>query len=163
MTNPTGRFVRGGPMADTGLTGRKIIVDTYGGVVPHGGGSFSGKDPTKVDRTGSYAARWIAVNIVRADLAKRAEVQVAYSIGIARPLSLNVNTFGTGKLPDSKFREVVGKAFDLRPGMIIKNLGLRRPLYRQVAVYGHFGRPELNLPWEKTDKAAVLKRILHEY
>lgn len=158
LVNPTGRFVLGGPQADTGVSGRKIIVDTYGGVVPHGGGSFSGKDPTKVDRTGAYAARWVAVNLVGAGLAERAEVQLAYSIGVAKPLSLNVNTFGTGTLPDRDLREIVGKAFDLRPGMIIKQLGLRRPIYRQVASYGHFGRPELKLPWEKTDKVAALRR-----
>lgn len=159
LVNPTGRFVLGGPVADTGLTGRKIIVDTYGGVVPHGGGSFSGKDPTKVDRTGSYAARWVAVNLVKAGLAQRAEVQLAYSIGVAKPLSLNINTFGTGKYPDGGLREAVLRVFDLRPGAIIKHLGLRRPLYRQVASYGHFGRPELRLPWEKVDKISELKKL----
>jgi len=158
FVNPTGRFVFGGPRADTGLTGRKIIVDTYGGVVPHGGGSFSGKDPTKVDRSGAYAARWVAVNLVAAGLAEKVEVQLAYSIGVSYPLSLNINTFGTGKLSDETLRGIVMKVFDLRPGAIIKQLGLRRPLYRQVASYGHFGRLELDLPWEKADKAAILTK-----
>lgn len=163
FVNPTGRFVFGGPQADTGVSGRKIIVDTYGGVVPHGGGSFSGKDPTKVDRTGAYAARWVAVNIVSAGLAKKAEVQLAYSIGISRPLSLNINSFGTGKIPDEKLRDIVQNVFDLRPGMIIKQLGLRRPIYRQLASYGHFGRPELKLPWERTDKAKMLRKAIKEF
>ncbi|MFY9457686.1 MAG: methionine adenosyltransferase, partial [Candidatus Spechtbacterales bacterium] len=154
--NPTGRFVIGGPQGDTGLTGRKIIVDTYGGVGSHGGGCFSGKDPSKVDRSGSYAARYVAKNIVAAGLAKKAEVRVAYAIGVAEPLSIMVNTYGTGKLPDDKLSEIIRKVFDLRPGMIIKNLDLRRPLYRQVAAYGHFGRDDLNLPWEKTDKVKEL-------
>lgn len=157
--NPTGRFVKGGPQADTGLTGRKIIVDTYGGMCSHGGGCFSGKDPTKVDRSGSYAARYTAKNIVAAGLAKKAEVRVAYAIGVAEPLMAHVNTYGTGKLPDDKLSKIVAKVFDLRPGMIIKNLNLRRPLYRQVAAYGHFGREDLNLPWEKTDKAKELKAL----
>lgn len=158
--NPTGRFVIGGPQGDTGLTGRKIIVDTYGGVGSHGGGCFSGKDPSKVDRSGSYAARYVAKNLVAAGLAKKAEVRVAYAIGVADPLSIMVNTYGTGKLPDDKLSEIVRKVFDLRPGMIIKNLGLRRPLYRQVAAYGHFGRDDLNLPWERTDRAKELKKFL---
>jgi S-adenosylmethionine synthetase len=156
--NPTGRFVIGGPQGDTGVTGRKIIVDTYGGMGRHGGGCFSGKDPTKVDRSGSYAARYVAKNIVSAGLAKKVEVQVAYAIGVARPLSLMVDTFGTGKIPDDRLAAIVYKHFDLRPGLIIKNLDLRRPLYRQVASYGHFGRNELNLPWEKTDKAKELRK-----
>lgn len=157
--NATGRFVKGGPQADSGLTGRKIIVDTYGGIGSHGGGAFSGKDPTKVDRSGSYAARYVAKNIVAAGLAKRAEVRLAYAIGVAEPLSVMVHTHGTGKLPDDKLSDIVKKVFDLRPGMIIKNLGLRRPLYRQVASYGHFGRDDLRLPWEKTDKVKELKEI----
>jgi S-adenosylmethionine synthetase len=160
FVNLGGRFVLGGFAADTGLTGRKIMVDTYGGLIPHGGGCFSGKDPTKVDRSGAYAARWVAVNLVAAGLAKKAEVQVAYAIGVARPLAVNVNTYGTGKIPDRQLGELVQKVFDLRPGMIIKALDLRRPLYRQVAVYGHFGRPELNLPWEKRDKVAKLKKMV---
>jgi len=159
LVNPTGRFVLGGPRADTGLTGRKIIVDTYGGVGSHGGGAFSGKDPTKVDRSGSYAARWVAKNIVAAGLAQKAEVQIAYSIGVARPLAIGVNSFSTGIISDKKISQIVGKVFDLRPGMIIKNLGLRRPIYRQVAAYGHFGRSDLNLPWEKTDRVKVLRKM----
>jgi S-adenosylmethionine synthetase len=156
--NPTGRFVIGGPQGDTGVTGRKIIVDTYGGYSRHGGGCFSGKDPTKVDRSGSYAVRYVAKNIVAAGLAKKCEVQVAYAIGIARPLSVMVDTFGTGEIPDTKIAQLVNEVFDLRPGLIIKNLHLRRPIYKQVAAYGHFGRPDLDLPWEKTDKAAELKK-----
>jgi S-adenosylmethionine synthetase len=156
--NPTGRFVIGGPQGDTGVTGRKIIVDTYGGYSRHGGGCFSGKDPTKVDRSGTYAARWVAKNIVAAGLARKCEVQLAYAIGIARPLSIMIDTFGTGEIPDTKTAKLVDDVFDLRPGMIIKNLKLRRPLYKQVAAYGHFGRLELDLPWEKTDKAAELKK-----
>jgi S-adenosylmethionine synthetase len=156
--NPTGRFVIGGPQGDTGVTGRKIIVDTYGGYSRHGGGCFSGKDPTKVDRSGTYAARWVAKNVVAAGLAKKCEVQVAYGIGIARPLSIMVDTFGTGRIPDMKIAKLIEEVFDLRPGMVIKHLELRRPLYRQVAAYGHFGRPELDLPWEKTDKASELKK-----
>jgi len=156
--NPTGRFVIGGPQGDTGVTGRKIIVDTYGGYSRHGGGCFSGKDPTKVDRSGTYAARWVAKNVVAAGLAKKCEVQVAYGIGIARPLSIMVDTFGTGEIPDTKTAKLIEEVFDLRPGMIIKHLKLRRPLYKQVAAYGHFGRPELELPWEKTDKANELKK-----
>lgn len=159
LVNPTGRFVLGGPRADTGLTGRKIIVDTYGGVGSHGGGAFSGKDPTKVDRSGSYAARWVAKNIVAAGLARKSEVQIAYSIGVARPLAIGVNSFGTGRIPDEKISEITNKVFDLRPGMIIKNLKLRRPIYRQVAAYGHFGRGDLDLPWEKTNKVKILKKL----
>jgi S-adenosylmethionine synthetase len=160
FVNPTGRFVTGGPKGDTGLTGRKIIVDTYGGVAPHGGGAFSGKDPTKVDRSGAYGARYIAKNIVAAGLSRKAEIQVAYAIGVPEPLAINVRTFNTGKIPDENIARAVKKIFDLRPGMLIKNLKLRRPIYRQIAAYGHFGRPELDLPWEKTDKIAELKRIL---
>ncbi len=156
--NATGRFVSGGPKADTGLTGRKIIVDTYGGIGSHGGGCFSGKDPTKVDRTGSYGARWVAKNLVASEICKEAEVKVAYVIGIAKPLSVDVNTFGTGKIKDEKIAEIIKKVFDLRPGILIKNLVLRRPLYRQVAAYGHFGRNDLNLPWEKTDKIKEIQR-----
>jgi len=156
--NTTGRFVVGGPQGDTGLTGRKIIVDTYGGMSRHGGGCFSGKDPTKVDRSGSYAARYVAKNVVAAGLAERLEVQIAYAIGRPEPMSVRVDTFGTGKVSDEKIAEAILKVFDLRPGMIIKNLDLRRPLYRQVAAYGHFGRPELNLPWERTDKVEELKK-----
>lgn len=155
--NPTGRFVIGGPQGDTGLTGRKIIVDTYGGYSRHGGGAFSGKDSTKVDRTGSYAARWIAKNIVAAKLATRAEVQIAYAIGIAEPLSVRVDTFGSGLVEDLLIAEAVSKVFDLRPGMIIKALNLRRPIYRQVAAYGHFGRNDLRLPWEQTDRVKQLR------
>jgi len=157
--NATGRFVIGGPKADTGLTGRKIIVDTYGGVGSHGGGCFSGKDPTKVDRSGSYGARWVAKNIVAAGLADKAEVRVAYVIGVPEPLSVDVDSFGTGKIPDEKISRIIRKVFDLRPGMLIKNLGLRRPLYRQVAAYGHFGRSDLDLPWERTDKVQNLRKL----
>jgi S-adenosylmethionine synthetase len=155
--NPTGRFVIGGPMGDAGVTGRKIIVDTYGGMGRHGGGSFSGKDPTKVDRSGAYAARWVAKNVVAAGLAERCEVQVAYAIGVARPLSINVETFGTGKVDDSKIVSLIDEHFDLRPGAIIRDLQLRRPIYQQLAAYGHFGRDDLDLTWEKTDKAALLR------
>jgi S-adenosylmethionine synthetase len=156
--NTTGRFVIGGPQGDTGLTGRKIIIDTYGGVGRHGGGAFSGKDPTKVDRSGSYAGRYVAKNIVAAGLADKCEVQFAYAIGVAKPLSVMVDTFGTGKIADERIVSLVDKHFDLRPGRIIKNLNLRRPIYKQVAAYGHFGRPDLDLPWEKTDKASALKK-----
>lgn len=156
--NPTGRFVIGGPQGDTGVTGRKIIVDTYGGYSRHGGGAFSGKDPTKVDRSGTYAARWVAKNVVAAGLAKKCEVQLAYAIGVARPLSIMVDTFGTGEIPDIKIAKLIEETFDLRPGLIIKHLKLRRPIYKQTAAYGHFGRPDLDLPWEKTDKAAELKK-----
>jgi len=155
--NPTGRFVVGGPLGDAGVTGRKIIVDTYGGMGRHGGGCFSGKDPTKVDRSGAYAARWVAKNVVAAGLADRCEVQVAYAIGIARPLSINVETFGTGKVDDSRIAELIDTHFDLRPGAIIHDLDLRRPIYQQVASYGHFGRDDLDLTWEKTNKADLLK------
>ncbi|MBZ4665392.1 methionine adenosyltransferase [Mahella sp.] len=154
--NPTGRFVVGGPQGDSGLTGRKIIVDTYGGYGRHGGGSFSGKDPTKVDRSANYAARYVAKNIVAAGLAKKCEVQLAYAIGVAHPVSVLVDTFGTGKVADDILVDLVKRNFDLRPAAIIKNLDLRRPIYRQVAAYGHFGRPDLDLPWEKTDKADIL-------
>ena len=156
--NPTGRFVIGGPMGDSGLTGRKIIVDTYGGVVRHGGGCFSGKDPTKVDRSGAYAARYIAKNIVAAGLADRVEIQVSYAIGVARPLSLMVETFGTGHVPDDKIIELVKKHFDLRPAAIIRDFDLRRPIYRPTAAYGAFGRDDLDLPWERTDKAELLRK-----
>ena len=155
--NPTGRFVVGGPQGDAGLTGRKIIVDTYGGYARHGGGAFSGKDPTKVDRSASYAARYVAKNIVAAGLATKCEVQLAYAIGVARPLSLMVETFGTGKVPEEKIEALIRKHFDLRPAAIIRDLDLRRPIYRQTAAYGHFGRDDLDLPWEKTDKAEMLR------
>jgi S-adenosylmethionine synthetase len=157
FTNPTGRFVVGGPMGDAGLTGRKIIVDTYGGMGRHGGGAFSGKDCTKVDRSGAYAARWVAKNIVAAGLATRCEIQVAYAIGVARPVSVNVETFGTGKLADEKITALVNRHFDLRPGAIIRDLDLRRPIYRQTAAYGHFGRDDVRLPWEDTSRAAILR------
>jgi S-adenosylmethionine synthetase len=155
--NPTGRFVIGGPMGDAGVTGRKIIVDSYGGMGRHGGGSFSGKDPTKVDRSAAYAARWAAKNIVAAGLADRCEIQVAYAIGVARPLSINVETFGTGRIPDKEISKLIAEHFDLRPGAIIRDLKLRRPIYRQTAAYGHFGRDDLNLPWEYTDRAEDLR------
>ncbi len=154
--NPTGRFVIGGPMGDAGLTGRKIMVDTYGGMARHGGGCFSGKDPTKVDRSGAYAARWVAKNVVAAGLADRFEIELAYGIGIARPLSVSIETFGTGKIPDERILALIERHFDLRPGGIIAALDLRTPIYRQTAVYGHFGREDLDLPWERTDKAALL-------
>ena len=154
--NPTGRFVTGGPMGDAGLTGRKIIVDSYGGMARHGGGAFSGKDPTKVDRSAAYAARWVAKNVVAAGLADRFEVEIAYGIGIARPISFSVESFGTGKLPDADLQRLVERHFDLRPAAIIAALDLRRPIYRQTAAYGHFGRPDLDLPWERTDKAELL-------
>jgi len=156
--NPTGRFVIGGPMGDAGVTGRKIIVDTYGGMGRHGGGAFSGKDPTKVDRSAAYAARYVAKNIVAAGLADRVEVQVAYAIGVAHPLSVNVETFGTAKIADEKIAALVNEHFDLRPGAIIRDLDLRRPIYRKTAAYGHFGRDDIEFPWEKTDKAAALKK-----
>ncbi|QRN84421.1 methionine adenosyltransferase [Chloroflexota bacterium] len=155
--NPTGRFVTGGPMGDAGVTGRKIIVDTYGGMGRHGGGAFSGKDPTKVDRSGAYAARWVAKNVVAAGLADRCEVQVAYAIGVAHPLSVNVETFGTGKIDDSRIAELINEFFDLRPGAIIRDLDLRRPIYQQLASYGHFGRDDLDLTWERTNKADLLR------
>jgi len=157
FVNPTGRFVIGGPMGDSGLTGRKIIVDTYGGMGRHGGGCFSGKDPTKVDRSAAYATRYAAKNIVAAGLADRCELQVAYAIGVARPLSVNVETFGTGRLEDSRIAALVEEVFDLRPGAIIKRFNLRRPIYQQTASYGHFGRDDLNLPWEKLDRVEDLK------
>jgi len=156
--NPTGRFVIGGPQGDTGLTGRKIIVDTYGGMARHGGGAFSGKDPTKVDRSGAYAARYVAKNLVAAGLADRCEVQLAYAIGVAHPVSIMVETFGTGKISEAEFVKLIESNFDLRPAGIIKELNLRRPIYQQVAAYGHFGRPDLDLSWEKTDKAAILRQ-----
>ncbi len=156
--NPTGRFVIGGPQGDSGLTGRKIIVDTYGGSAPHGGGAFSGKDPTKVDRSAAYAARWVAKNVVAAGLADKCQVQLAYAIGVARPVSVRVDTFGTGAVSDSELEAKVEKVFDLRPTAIINRLNLRRPIYRQLAAYGHFGRPELDLPWERTDMAEALLR-----
>lgn len=156
--NPTGRFVIGGPQGDTGLTGRKIIVDTYGGYARHGGGAFSGKDPTKVDRSATYAARYVAKNIVAAGLADKVEIQLAYAIGVARPVSVSVNTYDTGKVSNQKLVELVYKHFDLRPAGIIKELDLRRPIYRQTAAYGHFGRTDVDLPWERTDKADLLRR-----
>lgn len=157
FVNPTGRFVIGGPMGDAGLTGRKIIVDTYGGMGRHGGGAFSGKDSTKVDRSAAYAARWAAKNVVAAGLAERCEIQVAYAIGVASPLSVNVETFGTGKIENEKIAALVEEFFDLRPGAIIRDLGLRKPIYRQLAAYGHFGRDDLDLAWEKTDKADAMR------
>ena len=155
--NPTGRFVVGGPMGDAGLTGRKIIVDTYGGMGRHGGGAFSGKDPTKVDRSAAYAARYVAKNIVAAGLADRVEVQVAYAIGVAHPLSVNVETFGTATIDDDRIAALINEFFDLRPGAIIRDLGLRKPIYRKTAAYGHFGRDDIEFPWERTDKAEALK------
>jgi len=156
--NPTGRFVIGGPMGDAGVTGRKIIVDTYGGMGRHGGGAFSGKDPTKVDRSAAYAARWVAKNVVAAGLASRCEVQVAYAIGVARPLSINVETFGTGHISDERIANLIHENFDLRPGAIIRDLDLRRPIYRQTASYGHFGRTDIDLSWEHTNKADALRK-----
>ena len=158
--NPTGRFVIGGPNGDSGLTGRKIIVDTYGGAARHGGGAFSGKDCTKVDRSAAYAARYVAKNIVAAGLAKRCEIQLSYAIGVARPTSINIDTYGTGKLSDSKLIEIVRENFDLRPAGIIKMLDLRRPIYKQTAAYGHFGRTDVDLPWEKLDKVEDLRKYL---
>ena len=157
--NPTGRFVTGGPMGDAGLTGRKIIVDTYGGYARHGGGAFSGKDPTKVDRSACYAARYVAKNLVKAGLAKKCEVALAYAIGVAKPLNINVDTFGTGVIPDSKIRDIVMQVFDLRPLAIIENLDLRKPIYKQLAAYGHFGREDLGVAWEKTDKVDEIKKL----
>jgi S-adenosylmethionine synthetase len=156
--NPTGRFVVGGPQGDSGLTGRKIIVDTYGGYARHGGGAFSGKDPTKVDRSAAYAARYVAKNIVAAGLARKCEVQIAYAIGVAKPVSIMVDTFGTGIIPDNEIIKIINKHFDLRPEAIIRNLNLRRPIYKQVAAFGHFGRTDLDLTWEKTDKAEAIKK-----
>jgi S-adenosylmethionine synthetase len=158
FVNPTGRFVTGGPMGDAGLTGRKIIVDTYGGVGRHGGGAFSGKDPTKVDRSGAYAARWVAKNVVAAGLADRVEIQLSYAIGVAEPLSISIETFGTGKVDDELIEKLVREHFDLRPGAIINDLDLRRPIFQQTAAYGHFGRTDIDLPWERTNKAEVLKQ-----
>lgn len=160
LINPTGRFVIGGPQGDAGLTGRKIIVDTYGGYAAHGGGAFSGKDPTKVDRSASYAARHVAKNVVAAGLAAKCQFQVAYAIGVASPVSLMVETFGTERVPVSVIEDLIRKHFDLRPAAIIENLDLRRPIYQQIAAYGHFGRPELDLPWEKLDKVDLLKEVL---
>ncbi|MEZ4632711.1 MAG: methionine adenosyltransferase [Deinococcales bacterium] len=160
FVNPTGRFVIGGPMGDAGLTGRKIIVDTYGGMGRHGGGAFSGKDPTKVDRSAAYAARWVAKNVVAAGLAERCEVQVAYAIGVARPLSLHVESFGTSQLNNHQLAEAIQSVFDLRPGAIIRDLDLRRPIYQQTAAYGHFGRTDLNLPWELINRTQALQKAL---
>ena len=160
LVNPTGRFVVGGPQGDSGLTGRKIIVDTYGGSAPHGGGAFSGKDPTKVDRSAAYAARWVAKNIVAAGLADKCQVQLAYAIGVARPVSVRIDTFGTGTVSDEALEAAADKVFDLRPTAIINRLDLRRPIYRQTAAYGHFGRPDLDLPWEKTDMIDAIKAAL---
>ena len=156
--NPTGRFVVGGPMGDAGVTGRKIIVDTYGGMGRHGGGAFSGKDPTKVDRSAAYAARYVAKNLVAAGIADRVEVQLAYAIGVAHPLSVNVETFGTAKISDEQISELINEFFDLRPGAIIRDLGLRKPIYQKTAAYGHFGRDDIEFPWERTDKAEALKQ-----
>jgi len=158
--NPTGRFVIGGPQGDCGLTGRKIIVDTYGGYGRHGGGAFSGKDPTKVDRSGAYAARHVAKNIVAAGLADKCEVELAYAIGVAKPVSIHVDTFETGKISEDKIIELIEKCFDLRPAAIIKNLGLRAPIYKQTAAYGHFGRTDIDLPWERLDMVEKLKSCL---
>lgn len=158
--NPTGRFVFGGPGADSGLTGRKIIVDTYGGYGRHGGGAFSGKDPTKVDRSAAYAARWVAKNLVAAGVADKLEIELAYAIGIAHPVSIEVETFGTGKVPEDKIIEIISQVFDLRPGAIIRNLDLLRPIYKQVAAYGHFGRDDLDLPWENLNKVDEIQKLL---
>ena len=163
FVNPTGRFVIGGPHGDSGLTGRKIIVDTYGGYARHGGGAFSGKDCTKVDRSASYAARYAAKNIVAAGLAEKCEVQLSYAIGVAQPTSIMVDTFGTGRLPDQKVTEIVRENFDFRPAGIIKMLDLRRPIYKQTASYGHFGRDDLDLPWEKLDRVEALKTYLQQH
>jgi S-adenosylmethionine synthetase len=160
LINPTGRFVVGGPQGDAGLTGRKIIVDTYGGYAAHGGGAFSGKDPTKVDRSASYAARYVAKNIVAAGLAAKCQLQVAYAIGVSKPVSIMVETYGTEKVPVAVIEKLVQNNFDLRPAAIIEQLNLRRPIYQRLAAYGHFGRPELNLPWERVDKAELLREVL---
>lgn len=162
FVNPTGRFVIGGPHGDSGLTGRKIIVDTYGGASHHGGGAFSGKDPTKVDRSAAYAARYAAKNLVAAGFADKLEIQLAYAIGVAEPVSVTVNTYGTGRLPDDKIAEIVNKHFDLRPAAIIRDLDLRRPIYRKTAAYGHFGRTDVELPWERLDKVETLKAELDQ-
>ncbi|MDO5444513.1 MAG: methionine adenosyltransferase [Eubacteriales bacterium] len=161
LVNPTGRFVIGGPQGDSGLTGRKIIVDTYGGSAPHGGGAFSGKDPTKVDRSAAYAARYVAKNVVAAGLAKRCQVQLAYAIGVARPVSVLVETFGTGIVPDDVISDAVSKTFDLRPSAIIRDLDLKKPIYRKLAAYGHIGREDLEVVWEKTDRAETLKKLIN--
>jgi S-adenosylmethionine synthetase len=158
--NPTGRFVIGGPQGDSGLTGRKIIVDTYGGYGRHGGGAFSGKDPTKVDRSAAYAARWVAKNLVAAGVADKLEIELAYAIGVAKPVSIEVDTFGTGKIGDDKIVEIVGKVFDLRPGAIIRDLDLRRPIFKQTAAYGHFGRTDVKLPWEQLNKVEEIKKYI---
>jgi S-adenosylmethionine synthetase len=158
--NPTGRFVIGGPQGDAGLTGRKIIVDTYGGTGRHGGGAFSGKDPTKVDRSAAYAARWVAKNIVAAGLAKKAEIELAYAIGVAKPVSIAVDTFGTATVDEKKIVEIVEKVFDLRPAAIIEALDLRRPIYKQTAAYGHFGRTDIKLPWEELNKVDEIKKLI---
>lgn len=160
FVNPTGRFVIGGPNGDSGLTGRKIIVDTYGGYARHGGGAFSGKDPTKVDRSAAYAARWVAKNIVAAGLAKKCEIELAYAIGVAKPVSVMVDTFGTGTVSDKKISDIVNKVFDLRPSAIIKRLDLRKPIYKKLAAYGHMGREDLNVSWEKTDMVEEIKKYL---
>ncbi len=157
--NPTGRFVIGGPQGDCGLTGRKIIVDTYGGYASHGGGAFSGKDPTKVDRSAAYAARYVAKNVVASGIAKKCEIQLAYAIGVAQPLSIYVNTYGTGKISDDKIVDIIRENFDLRSAAIIENFNLRRPIYKQTAAYGHFGRTDINVPWEKTDKIDIFKKL----
>ena len=162
LVNPTGRFVIGGPQGDTGLTGRKIVVDTYGAFARHGGGAFSGKDPTKVDRSAAYAARYVAKNLVAAGIAHRCEIQIAYAIGVAQPVSVSINTFGTGAISDEKILKLIDEHFDLRPSSIIKGLGLRKPIYRQTASYGHFGRKDLQLPWEWTDKVTVLRNALEK-
>jgi S-adenosylmethionine synthetase len=162
FVNPTGRFVVGGPMGDAGLTGRKIIVDTYGGFARHGGGAFSGKDPTKVDRSGAYAARYVAKNIVAAGLAERCEIQVSYAIGVARPISLFVETFGTGKVSNETLVRLIGEHFDLRPAGIIQSLDLRRPIYQPTAAYGHFGRADIDAPWERLDKVDTLRAAVGE-
>ena len=160
LINPSGRFVVGGPQGDSGLTGRKIIVDTYGGYSRHGGGAFSGKDPTKVDRSAAYASRYVAKNIVAAGLADKCEIELAYAIGVAKPLSIFVDTFGTGKVSNEVLVELINKHFDLRPGAIIRDLELRKPIFKNTAAYGHFGRNDLDLPWEKLDKAETLKKYL---
>jgi S-adenosylmethionine synthetase len=157
FVNPTGRFVIGGPMGDSGLTGRKIIVDTYGGMARHGGGAFSGKDPTKVDRSASYAARWVAKNVVAAGLVERFELRVAYAIGVAHPVSIGIECFGTARIEERRIEELIRDHFDLRPAAIIRDLDLRRPIYRQTATYGHFGRPDLDLPWERLDRVDALR------
>ena len=161
--NPTGRFVIGGPQGDSGLTGRKIIVDTYGGYGRHGGGAFSGKDPTKVDRSAAYAARWVAKNIVSAGVADKVEIQLSYAIGVAKPISIVIDTFGTSKIPEADIVKIIDKVFDLRPGAIIEELGLRRPIYKQTAAYGHFGRNDLDLPWERLNKVEEIKKYLLEF